>query len=79
MSDVWQPEAVLQKYDTIFIDSITVAGRLCFTHNQNQPEARSDRTGKLTLAQCTAHKVAMMAWLTHLQTFAIRMSSLLAS
>ena len=62
------PEAVLQKYDTIFIDSITVAGRLCFTHNQNQPEARSDRTGKLdTRAVYGAQGREMMAWLTQLQ------------
>jgi hypothetical protein len=62
------PAAVLEKYDTIFIDSITVAGRLCFTHNQNQPEARSDRTGKLdTRAVYGAQGREMMQWLTQLQ------------
>ena len=50
------PDAVLEKYDTIFIDSITVAGRLCFTHNQNQPsQIRSN--GKLAFVQCMVRKV----------------------
>jgi len=62
------PEKLLSKYDTIFIDSITVAGRLCFSYNQNQPEARSDRTGKLdTRAVYGAQGREMMQWLTHLQ------------
>jgi hypothetical protein len=62
------PDTLLSKYDTIFIDSITVAGRLCFSHNQNSPEARSDRTGKLdTRAVYGAQGREMMAWLTHLQ------------
>jgi hypothetical protein len=62
------PTPVLEKYDTIFIDSITVAGRLCFSYNQNLPENRSDRTGKLdTRAVYGAQGREMMAWLTHLQ------------
>ena len=36
----------LDKYDTIFIDSITVAGRLCFNWCKGQPQAFSDKTGK---------------------------------
>jgi len=62
------PAQVLVKYDTIFIDSITVAGRLCFSHCQNQPESRSDRSGKLdTRAVYGMQGREMMAWLTHLQ------------
>ena len=38
--------AVLDSYHTIFIDSITVAGRLCLQHCRGQPEAFSERTGK---------------------------------
>ena len=37
---------VLAKYDTVFIDSITVAGRLCFQWCRGQPEAHSEKTGK---------------------------------
>ena len=62
------PTQLLQKYDTIFIDSITVAGRLCFQYCQNQPENRSDRTGKLdTRAAYGMQGREMMGWLTHLQ------------
>tara|TARA_R110000765_G_scaffold76527_1_gene149963 strand:- start:1001 stop:1870 length:870 start_codon:yes stop_codon:yes gene_type:complete len=56
------------KYDTLFVDSITVAGRLCFSWCQQQPESRSDRSGKLdTRAAYGLHGREMMAWLTHLQ------------
>tara|TARA_R110000824_G_scaffold10768_1_gene47125 strand:- start:158 stop:1018 length:861 start_codon:yes stop_codon:yes gene_type:complete len=56
------------KYDTLFVDSITVAGRLCFSWCQQQPESRSDRTGKLdSRAAYGLHGREMMAWLTHLQ------------
>ena len=62
------PADVLSKYDTIFVDSITVAGRLCFTHCQNQPECNSDRTGKLdTRAVYGMQGREMMGWLSHLQ------------
>lgn len=58
----------MMKYDTIFVDSITVAGRLCFSYCQQQPESRSDRTGKLdTRAAYGMHAREMMGWLTHLQ------------
>lgn len=39
------PEA-LEKYDTIFVDSITVASRFAFAWSKTQPEAFSDKTGK---------------------------------
>ena len=38
--------AALNKYDTVFVDSITVAGRLCFQWCKGQPQAFSDKTGK---------------------------------
>jgi hypothetical protein len=62
------PVEILSKYDTIFVDSITVAGRLCFTHCQNQPECKSERTGKLdTRAAYGMQGREMMGWLSHLQ------------
>jgi len=62
------PEVYQKQYDTIFIDSITVAGRLCFSWSQQQPESRSDRTGKLdSRAAYGLHGREMMSWLTHLQ------------
>ena len=62
------PADVLSKYDTIFVDSITVAARLCFVYCQNQPECRSERTGKLdTRAAYGMQGREMMGWLSHLQ------------
>jgi hypothetical protein len=58
----------LEKYDTIFIDSITVAGRLCFQWCKSQPGAFSDKTGKLDLrAVYGLQGQEMISWLTHLQ------------
>ena len=63
-----EPEGQLSKYLTLFVDSITVAGRLCFTWCQQQPDSRSERTGKLdTRAAYGLHGREMMNWLTHLQ------------
>lgn len=60
--------ASLDKYDTIFIDSITVAGRLCFGWAQGQPEAHSEKTGKPdTRGAYGLHGREMLRWLTHLQ------------
>ena len=60
--------AVLDKYDTIFIDSITVAGRLCFQWAKGQPQAVSERTGRPDLRGAYGlHGQEMIAWLTHLQ------------
>ena len=36
----------IDKYASIFVDSITVAGRLCFQWAKEQPEAFSEKTGK---------------------------------
>lgn len=58
----------LKKYETIFIDSITVAGRLCFQWAQGQPEARSEKTGKPdTRGAYGLHGREMLAWLSQLQ------------
>jgi len=60
--------AVLEKYDTIFVDSITVAGRLCFQWCKGQPEAMSEKTGKPDVRGAYGlHGREMIAWLTHLQ------------
>ena len=68
MQTYGDPSDLMAKFDTIFVDSITVAGRLCFQWCQQQPEAKSDRTGKLdTRAAYGMHGREMMAWLTHLQ------------
>jgi hypothetical protein len=61
-SDVWS------KYDTLFVDSITVAGRLCFQWCLQQPDTRSERSGKVdTRAVYGMHGREMMSWLTHIQ------------
>jgi hypothetical protein len=60
--------AVLDRYPTIFVDSITVAGRLCFQWCKGQPEAFSDKTGKPDVRGAYGlHGREMIAWLTHLQ------------
>jgi hypothetical protein len=58
----------IDKYQTIFIDSITVAGRLCFGYCLGQPEALSEKTGKPdTRGAYGLHGREMINWLTHLQ------------
>ena len=58
----------LDKYDTLFVDSITVAGRLCLQWCKGQPEGFSERTGKAdTRGAYGLHGQEMIAWLTHLQ------------
>ena len=60
--------AALDRYDTVFIDSITVAGRLCFQWCKGQPEAHSVKTGKPDVRGAYGlHGREMIAWLTHLQ------------
>jgi len=60
--------AALDRYDTVFVDSITVAGRLCFQWCKGQPQAFSDKTGKPdTRGAYGLHGQEMIAWLTHLQ------------
>ena len=49
----------MSKYDTIFVDSITVAGRLCFQYCMSHPDNIAERSGKLILVLlmvCTAER-----------------------
>lgn len=60
------PKSVIDKYDTLFIDSITVAGRLCFRWCRQQDEAQSN--GKIN--KFGAYGLLgseMMDWLSQLQ------------
>lgn len=58
----------LDNYDTVFVDSITVAGRLCFQWCKGEPQAFSDKTRKPdTRGAYGLHGQEMIAWLTHLQ------------
>ncbi|MBF0453887.1 MAG: ATP-binding protein [Magnetococcales bacterium] len=60
--------AALDKYQTIFIDSITVAGRLCFQWCKGQPQAISEKTGKPdNRGAYGLQGQEMIGWLTHLQ------------
>lgn len=58
----------LKVYETIFIDSLTVAARLCFGWCKGEPQAFSEKTGKPNmLGAYGLHGQEMMSWLTHLQ------------
>jgi AAA domain len=58
----------LDKYDTIFIDSITAASRLSFRWAEQQPESFSDRSGKKdTRGAYGLHGREMINWLNQLQ------------
>ena len=58
----------MDRYSTIFIDSITVAGRLCFNWCKGQPQAYSEKSGKPdTRGAYGLHGQEMIGWLTHLQ------------
>jgi hypothetical protein len=60
--------ALLAKYDTIFVDSITVASRQCFAWAKRQPESVSEKTGKPD--NRSAYGLLgqeMVRWLTTLQ------------
>lgn len=60
--------AALDRYETIFVDSITVAGRLCFQWAKGQPEAFAEKTGRPDVRGAYGlHGREMIAWLTHLQ------------
>jgi hypothetical protein len=60
--------AEFDRYDTVFIDSITVAGRLCFQWAKGQPEAFSEKTGKPdTRGAYGLHGREMVAWLSQIQ------------
>jgi AAA domain len=57
----------LSRYTTILIDSITAAGRLCFSWSSQQPEAFNDRGKKDLRGAYGLHAREMLAWLLHLQ------------
>jgi AAA domain len=58
----------LDRYDTIFVDSITAIGRLSFRWAEQQPEARSERTGAKDLRGAYGlHAREMLMWLHQLQ------------
>ena len=58
----------IDKYASIFVDSITVAGRLCFQWAKEQPEAFSEKTGKSDVRGAYGlHGREMIGWITHLQ------------
>jgi hypothetical protein len=57
----------LSRYETVFIDSITAVGRLCFAWSAQQPEAISDRGKKDLRSVYGLHAREMIAWLLHLQ------------
>ena len=60
--------ATMGKYQTIFIDSITVAGRLCFQWAKGEPQSFSEKTGKPNmLGTYGLHGQEMISWLTQLQ------------
>jgi energy-coupling factor transporter ATP-binding protein EcfA2 len=59
---------LLDKYALIFVDSITVAGRLCLQWAKGQPQAFSEKTGKPdTRGAYGLHASELIAWLTQLQ------------
>jgi hypothetical protein len=59
---------MFSKYDTIFVDSITVAARMCFSWSQRQPDAFSEKTGKPdNRGAYGLHGREMVRWLTQLQ------------
>lgn len=60
------PDA-LAKYQTYFVDSITVAGRLCFRWCEQQPESFTDRGKKDVRGTYGLMGREMISWLTHLQ------------
>jgi hypothetical protein len=60
--------SALDRYETIFIDSITVASRLSFQWCKGQPEAFAERSGKPDVRGAYGlHGREMLAWLVHLQ------------
>jgi len=61
------PSEMMKKYETIFVDSITVAGRLCFQHCMGQAENRTRNGTVDTRSVYGMQGREMMNWLTHLQ------------
>jgi hypothetical protein len=65
---VKDPElARLTSYQILFVDSLTAAGRLCFTWAEQQPESFTDRGRKDLRATYGLHARSMIGWLNQLQ------------
>ena len=59
---------VFDQYQTLFVDSITVAGRLCLQWCKGQPQSFSEKTGKPdTRGAYGLLGQEMVSWLTQLQ------------
>src|SRR5262249_59466414 len=59
--------ARLASFDILFVDSLTGAGRLCFTHAEQQPEALTDRGRKDLRAIYGLHPRSMLGALNQVQ------------
>ena len=59
--------AQLTGYQILFVDSLTAAGRLCFTWAEQQPEAFTDRGRKDLRAIYGLHARGLLGWLNQLQ------------
>jgi hypothetical protein len=59
--------AQLTGYQILFVDSLTAAGRLCFTWAEQQPEAFTDRGRRDLRAVYGLHARGMLGWLNQLQ------------
>jgi energy-coupling factor transporter ATP-binding protein EcfA2 len=59
--------AQLTGYQILFVDSLTAAGRLCFTWAEQQPEAFTDRGRKDLRAIYGVHARSILGWLNQLQ------------
>jgi ABC-type cobalamin/Fe3+-siderophores transport system ATPase subunit len=59
--------ARLTGYQILFVDSLTAAGRLCFTWAEQQPEAFTDRGRKDLRTIYATHARGMLGWLNQLQ------------
>ena len=57
----------LDKYSTIFVDSITAISRLSFRYAEQQPEAFTPRGAKDTRSAYGLHAREMLLWLHQLQ------------
>jgi hypothetical protein len=58
----------LDRYQTIFVDSLTAITRLSFRWAEQQPESYSERTGRKDVRSCYGlHAREMILWLNQLQ------------
>jgi AAA domain len=57
----------LTRYQILFVDSLTAAGRLCFVWAEQQPESFTDRGRKDLRATYGLHARSMLGWLNQLQ------------